>query len=190
MDKYTKMVLLFVILMSIITIPIPPAMSLIPKPEPSSLLTYLLSITVGPVEAILLILLFTLDTIRTKFPLNLFIMLLHSILASVLTGIPFIEKEFNWVLIVTGSAVVLYILLISIGAALPVDLSRHYIAVLIYDITVLVVTLAVSIGVYYGTGNYKLALVILSFGLTALVIPETGIKWTHTKTWGICISTM
>nr|CAH8852601.1 unnamed protein product [Trichobilharzia regenti] len=171
MDKYTKRVLLLVILMSIITTIILPAMSLIPKEKSTSWPLFLLLITVGPVEAILLILFFTLDTIRTKFPINIFIMLLHSILASVLTGIPFIGKDSKWVLIVMGSAVVLYILLILIGAALPIDLNRHYIAVLTYGITVSVVTLAVTISVSFGTGDEKLALEILSIGMTALVIP-------------------
>ncbi|CAH8858728.1 unnamed protein product, partial [Trichobilharzia szidati] len=164
-------VLLFVILMSIITTPIPLAMTQIPKTESTSLPIYLLSITVGPVEAIVLILFFTLDTTGTKFPLDLFFLMLHTILASVLTGIPFIGQTLTWGLIVTRSAVVLYILLITIGATLPIDLRRYYIAVFIYYVTVLVVTFAVSIGVHYGTGLDKLALAIVSIGLTALGIP-------------------
>ncbi|CAH8858746.1 unnamed protein product [Trichobilharzia szidati] len=154
MDKYTKRVLLFVILMSIITTPIPLAMT-----------------QIGPVEAIVLILFFTLDTTGTKFPLDFFFLMLHTILASVLTGIPFIGKTLIWGLIVTGSAVVLYILLITIGATLPIDLYRGYTAFLIFHFTVLVLTFAVSIGVHYGTGLDKLALAIVSIGLTAQGIP-------------------
>ncbi|CAH8858734.1 unnamed protein product [Trichobilharzia szidati] len=97
--------------------------------------------------------------------------MLHTILASVLTGIPFIGKTLTWGLIVTGSAVVLYILLITIGATLPIGLHRGYTAVFIYCVTVMVVTLAVSIGVHYGTGLDKLALAIVSIGWTALGIP-------------------
>ncbi|CAH8858744.1 unnamed protein product, partial [Trichobilharzia szidati] len=98
------------------------------------------------VEAIVLILFFTLDTTGTKFPLDLFFLMLHTILASVLTGIPYIGKTLTWGLIVTGSAVVLYILLITIGATLPIDLYPYYTAFAINHFTVMLLTLAVSIG--------------------------------------------
>ncbi|CAH8858738.1 unnamed protein product, partial [Trichobilharzia szidati] len=96
--------------------------------------------------------------------------MLHTILASVLTGIPYIGKTLTWGLIVTGSAVVLYILLITIGATLPIDLYPYYTAFAINHFTVMLLTLAVSIGVHYGTGLDKLALAIVSIGFTALVI--------------------
>ncbi|KAK4471117.1 hypothetical protein MN116_005515 [Schistosoma mekongi] len=113
-----------------------------------------------------------LQKMRETFPLNIMVLTVFGICISIAEGYPVINVSVLTKLGAWFGALTLCSILATIGTFVKNDLRNHTIAFLIYYAVVLIVTMLVYIGVYFG-GYPNLALGIFVVGVLAIMIPIT-----------------
>ncbi|CAH8846045.1 unnamed protein product [Trichobilharzia szidati] len=97
--------------------------------------------------------------------------MLHSACITVITEASLVQRDYRWVLGAMAIAVVLYIICISIGATLKIQLKVNSLAVGIGYFVSSIIIAAATLAVYFATQNSTWSVMTLAGGMTILVIP-------------------
>ncbi|TNN10650.1 hypothetical protein EWB00_005172 [Schistosoma japonicum] len=168
--SYITMVWILISVLTVISITITLTLDLLGNHSKRKECVIIFTVVFIIVSVFLGTMLTVLQKMRETFPLNIMVLTVYAICISVAEGYPVINVS---VLIKVGAwfgALILCSILATIGIFIKSDLRNHSIAFLIYCAVVLIVTMIVYIGVYFG-GYPNLALGIFVAGVLAVMIP-------------------